>query len=307
MYFVKAHESKNEWWRYLITLIVVLLTQVIGSIPLLIMLALKQIGGNENVQQFRETLNFEAIGVNQNTGLILMLIPSVLSFFGLIYLMIYLHKKSLGEIASADGQIRWKRIVTGSMVWLGLLIIGELIAGLIHPGNYVFHFEILKFIPLFFIAIILIPFQAGFEELLFRSYLMAGSGLLFRYRIIALLITSVIFGMLHLYNPEVREYGLWSSMFYYIGFGLFAGLLVVMDNGIELAIGVHAINNIYGAVFVTYESSALQTPALWKMKTLDPLLMNTGFLLAAIIFLVFFARLYKWRNWNKMFRKVQFA
>ena len=304
MYFTEARKSNNEWWRYLITIMAVVLAQVVGLVPFLAVLMLKKSQGGVDIQGFRNTFNFETIGVSQNLGLIIMLIPSVLSFFVLLFLIWSMHKRTLGDIASAGGKIRWERVWLGSAIWLFLLISCELIAGLVHHGNYVFHFDLERFLPLLIIAVLMIPFQAGFEELLFRSYLMQGAGLLSRFRIIALLITSIGFGLLHCSNPEVKQYGFLLSMTYYIGFGLFAGLLVVMDNGIELAIGVHAINNIYGAVFVTYESSALQTSALWKMKTLDTVMMNVGFFAMAIVFLIIFARKYRWTDWQKIFRRI---
>jgi uncharacterized protein len=304
MYFIKACESRNEWWRYLITILSVVFVQFLGSVPFLVILAFKQSEGNFDIQAFRETLNFETIGLSQTIGLIIILLPSVLCFFSLIWMIILLHKRTLGNIASYEGKIRWKRIWLGSLVWLFLLILCELTAALIHPGNYEFHFNLIEFLPLLFISLLLIPFQAGFEELLFRSYLMQGAGLLFRFRILALLITAVGFGLLHGLNPEVKEYGFLMTMSYYIGFGLFAGLLVIMDNGIELAIGVHAINNIYGAVLVTYKGSALQTPAIWVLNKIDTVYLNISFVVMVVLFLLFCSRKYAWSDWGKILRRI---
>jgi membrane protease YdiL (CAAX protease family) len=219
-------------------------------------------------------------------------------------MMYYGHKQKPGNIFSVTGSFRWKRLFISAAVWLLLLVIAEVVASKIHPGNYQFHFDAIKFIPLVFIVLILIPFQAGFEELLFRSYLMQGTAFIFHSRFIALIFTSVIFGLMHSYNPEVNQFGFWNSMIYYIGFGLVAGLLVIFDNGLELAIGVHAINNIYGCLFVTYESSVLQTPALWTLKSVDINLMNIGFGFMAIVFLIIMAKIYKWNDWGKIFRLI---
>lgn len=197
-------------------------------------------------------------------------------------------------------------MLTGALVWLALLVIAEGLFMLLDPGNYEFSFNLRSFLPLLLIALIIIPFQSWFEELLFRSYLMLGIGLLFRLRFLALLITAAAFGLLHFSNPEVKELGFWATMPYYISFGLFAGLLVIFDNGIELACGVHAINNIYGVVLVTYESSVIKTDAIWKIKAIDPLATNIGFLVIAIIFFVIMARHYKWGNWKKLFTRIPY-
>jgi membrane protease YdiL (CAAX protease family) len=305
MYFIKAQESRNEWWRYILTILIVLFAQLLGAIPLYIILFIKQLRDKIDISGFKDSLNFEILGLNQNMGLILLLNPSVITFIAILLMMVFLHKQKLGAIFSASGKIRWGRMLTGSIIWLILLIIAELIASKVHPGNYVFHFDSVNFIPLVFIVVILIPLQAGSEELLFRSYLMQGTGLLFHSRAIALFLTSVAFGLMHSLNPEVNEFGFWSSMVYYIGFGLIAGLLVIYDNGIELAIGVHAINNIYGCLFVTYDSSVLQTAALWKLKKLDITLMNIGFVVMAVVLLVTMAIIYKWKDWGKLWQRIQ--
>ncbi len=303
MYFIKAQESSNKWWQYILTIVVVMFAYlVIGSIPLGIALALKVAGGTGvDLQNFMDTYNTETLGIDQNLGLILLLFPAVIGFFALLLMMINLHKKKLGAIASAEGKIRWERLFSGALIWFVLLALGEGVFFLIDPANYEYNFNLTRFLPLVIISLIIIPWQAWFEELLFRSYLMVGTGLLFRLRFLALLITSAAFGLLHFSNPEVREYGFWLTMPYYIAFGLFAGLLVIYDNGIELACGVHAINNIYGAVLVTYESSVITTPAVWKVKAIDPLVTNLGFLVIATLFFIIMARRYHWGDWRKLF------
>jgi len=306
LYFIKAQESGNKWWQYILTLLAVSIAYLIlGSLPLGIALAIKLAGGADlDLQGFLDTYDTEILGIDQNLGLILLLFPAVIGFVVLLLMMINLHKRKLGAIASADGKIRWNRMINGALIWLVLLILTEGLFFVMDPGNYEYNFNLKRFLPLVLIALVVIPWQAWFEELLFRSYLMIGLGLFFRIRIIALILTSAAFGLLHFSNPEVKEFGFWYAMPYYVAFGLFAGLLVIFDNGIELACGVHAINNIYGTVLVTYESSVIKTPALWKMKTIDPMATNIGFLIIATIFILIMARVYKWENWKKMFTTI---
>ena len=303
MYFIKAQESENKWWQYLITISVVSFGYlIVGAIPLGIVLVLKISGGElVDIETFMETYDPSILGLDTNIALILLLFPAIVGFFVLLIFMMKLHKRKLGDIASAEGRIRWDRMFVGVFVWLALLIVGESVMYSIDPENYEYIFNLSKFLPLVIVSLLVIPLQACFEELFFRSYLMVGLGLLVRLRFVALLITSIAFGLLHFSNPEVKEMGFWATMPYYVGFGLFAGLLVIFDNGIELACGVHTINNIYSAVLVTYESSVLKTPAVWKIKTIDPLVSNLGFLALAIVFLLIMARVYRWGSWKKLF------
>ena len=74
------------------------------------------------------------------------------------------------------------------------------------------------------------------------------------------MITSILFGVFHSANPEVSEMG-YSLMVFYIGTGLLLGIMTLMDDGIELALGFHFGNNLLAATLVTSDWSALQTDA----------------------------------------------
>ena len=128
---------------------------------------------------------------------------------------------------------------------------------IISPEEYEINFKLIPFIILTCIAIILIPIQTSFEEYLFRGYLMQGFAGLFRNRWAPLLMTSIIFGCLHLANPEVDKLG-YNLVWWYMGTGLVLGIMTLMDEGIELALGVHASNNLFAALLVTADWTVFQ-------------------------------------------------
>ena len=132
---------------------------------------------------------------------------------------------------------------------------------------------------------------------------MQGFGIGFRYPIIALVFTSAIFGALHLGNPEISEYGTWL-IWSYIQIGLMFGLVTLLDEGLELALGVHAMNNIYASVIVTFPGSALEMPALFTMQEMDAEMMYLYSTIAEILFILICAYIYKWGNWRKLFQQV---
>lgn len=118
---------------------------------------------------------------------------------------------------------------------------------------------------------------------------------------VPLLFTSVIFGVMHAANPEVEKLG-YISMVYYIGTGLILGIMTLMDDGMELALGYHAGNNILTALLVTTDWSALQTDAIF-VDTSEP---SAGFfdiifpvLIIYPIMLLVLAKIYKWKNWKE--------
>jgi membrane protease YdiL (CAAX protease family) len=90
------------------------------------------------------------------------------------------------------------------------------------PTDFVLNFKPIPFAILLIIGVVLIPIQTSSEEYIFRGYLMQGFANLARNKWF-LLMTSVIFGGMHIFNPEVSKIG-YIILVYYIGTGLLLGL-----------------------------------------------------------------------------------
>ena len=127
-------------------------------------------------------------------------------------------------------------------------------------------------------------------------------GIVVKNRWFPLVITSILFGLFHSANPEVMEMG-FGVMSFYIGTGLLLGIVTLMDESLELAIGIHLGNNIIAALLMTSEFSALQTDAIFKFTGSG----NEGMVSEMIvtmaitypIILVILAKRYKWSNWQE--------
>jgi len=167
------------------------------------------------------------------------------------------------------------------------------------PEDYVFNFKLQPFLILCVIAILLVPLQTSFEEYLFRGYLMQGIGVVTKYKWIPLVITSVVFGLLHIANPEVDKLGP-IIMVYYIGTGLFLGIMTLMDEGLELSLGFHAANNLFTALLVTADWTAFQTHSLYRDIS-EPELGWDVFVPVLVIYpilLFVFSKKYGWTDWK---------
>ena len=75
-----------------------------------------------------------------------------------------------------------------------------------------------------------------------------------------LIMTSILFGLMHGLNPEVKEFGLLTMMPQYILFGLIFGIITILDDGIEAAMGAHAANNIFLCIMVTNKVISIANP-----------------------------------------------
>ena len=308
MFLKSAYLGSNKWYLYLVTLFLVFVGVIIGQLPFLGIIMLKSVEGNldqTDLAEMTESMDFSAIGLDQNLTIFLMLLAFVV---GLIFLWIgvrFIHQKPFEALINPSLKINWKKIFFSFSLWLCMALVLELVFYFFNPDIYTFQFQPDKFFILLLIALFIFPLQTSFEEFVFRGYLMQGISLISRKRWYPLLVTSTLFGVMHIMNPEVQAFGLELSMTYYIGVGLFLGILTLMDDGLELALGVHAATNIYSALFVTFDDSAIQTAALFHTSEINMGWMLVGFFLTAIVFIVIVSKKYSWGSWENCFGKVE--
>lgn len=294
----------NQIWKYLVVLLVTFVAaSFIGSIPLLAVYMIKAAqSGNLNLEL--DITNLQAIGISSNLGLALLMLPLVLGLIVLIFMVRWFHNRSYKELINGANKIRWKRFFTGAAFWVVLMLITYIVEYIIDPANFVLQFDLFSFIPLIFISLLLIPLQTSFEELAFRGYLAQGIGVWTKNRWMVWIIPSVLFGLLHYDNPEVKEFGFWLMMPQYIFFGMIFGLISILDDGIELAMGVHAANNVFLSLFFTHSSSAFQTAAVFSIQKVNPYLEFLLLVLSGIVLIAFFYKKYNW-NFSIMNKRVE--
>jgi uncharacterized protein len=218
----------------------------------------------------------------------------------LLFWVKFIHGQSIRSLTTSRKKVDWKRIFFSFTIWGVFTMVTTLIFYFLSPESFVVNFDPVKFFPFLIIALLLIPLQTSFEEYFFRGYLMQGIGVVTKSRLIPLIITSVTFGLMHIANPEVGKLGM-IIMVYYIGTGFFLGIITLMDEGLELALGFHAANNLIGALLVTADWTAFQTHSILKDVS-EP---SAGFdvlfpvLVIFPILLFIFGRKYKWTNWKE--------
>lgn len=210
------------------------------------------------------------------------------------------HKQTLTSLTTASKKIDWKRIFFAFTLWALVTAFFVFLDYKMAPEDYKFNFDFNKFIWLLIIGVLLIPLQTSFEEYFFRGYLMQGLGILTKNRWFPLIFTSVVFGLLHIANPEVDKLG-YGILVYYIGTGFFLGIITLMDEGLELAIGFHAANNLITALLVTAEWTAFQTDSV-LIDVSEPALGADVYLPVFIVFPILtfiFAKKYNWSDWKE--------
>ncbi|MGL2965787.1 CPBP family intramembrane glutamic endopeptidase [Flavobacterium sp. XGLA_31] len=227
------------------------------------------------------------------------MIPFAIGLLLLFIWVKYLHKQSIRSLTTSRAKVDWGRIFFSFAIWT-LFTVGSTVAVYYtNPEDFQWNFKPMPFLILTVLATLLIPIQTSFEEYLFRGYMMQGIGLATKRKVFPLLITSFMFGIMHIANPEVEKMGN-IILIYYIGTGLFLGIITLMDEGMELALGFHAANNLVGALLITSDWSAFQTDSVFK----DTSIPSAGFDVLMPVFIIFpillfiFSKKYKWNNWK---------
>ncbi len=234
-----------------------------------------------------------------NTTLVLMLFPFAIVAALVLLLIRYLHNISIGKFITSRAKIDWKRI---GFAFTGIVLLNFLffiISYYENPTNFQWNFEPKAFATLFLIAIVLVPLQTTAEELFFRGYLMQGFGQIFKHRIFPLLITSLLFGFMHFGNPEIDKLGP-LLIVSYVSMGFFFGIITLMDEGLELALGYHAGNNLLISLLVTSDWTAFQTNSLFlDVSTPNVYILAFMQLPMLIILLALFSWKYGWNQWRQ--------
>lgn len=302
----RALQGKNGIGRYIALLLIAFIGgSMVGSIPLVIVAIVKAVtSGRMETITPQNSMDLSAYGISNNVGLILILLTFVAIFFTFALLVKPFHGRTLKETINGRKRIRWNRIWMGIVVW-GIILLASFAVGFItSPEDFEFRFNPAAFIGLLLIALILLPFQTSIEEILFRGYLAQGVGRWTKSRWWALIIPSVFFALMHSANPEVMKFGFWLMMPNYLLIGLLFGLISLLDDGIELALGMHFINNAVGSLFVTHQDSALQTDALFLIHNVDPAASLIETAVATVVAVVVLWRIYKW-NFGIMHKRVE--
>ena len=269
-----AYEGENAFWRYATVISVVVLYWV--------MFAYYTVVATQAI--------LTAFGIH---SLIAQMVGDAMPFAIVIswltFAMPALHERTWQSLINSESTINYRRVAQGFCVWGSQMVVWAALAIADNPNDYTFSVS-WNWPLLLFLAVLLVPIQTSAEELLFRGYLMQGLRLITKQKIWLIAITGMAFAIPHFGNPEMaRGAFIWGALDYFTWGVLFAAI-TLKDNGLELALGMHAANNLFLYLFVTTPDAVVTTPALFLYETqIDPSFGFLGLLIdGAIFYAVFF-------------------
>ena len=295
----KSYKLKNFWY-YILGSFILILFSTIGQLPMIPFLPSELPSPDADPMDIFKT-------IPSNLRLFLLLLSFLFVLPGIWLVVKKLHDLPIMSVLSSRKKIDLERVLYSFMIWGTVVSAFVFLEYSLNPENYVFNFKVKEFLILAVIAILFIPIQTSVEEIVFRGYLMQGFGHWLNSRFMALFLTSTVFGSLHLANPEITALG-YEFVILYITVGFVLGIMTLMDDGLELALGFHAANNLIAALLLTADWTVFQTESI-LIDISEPSLGITDWITPFIVFpilLALFARKYSWTNWKKkLFSKVR--
>ena len=161
---------------------------------------------------------------------------AIASFIGIAMLaMRFIHRQSPTWLASVQPGMRWRYLVI-------VAVVAAVVFNIVYwatSGRTDFHWAPPPNVWVYVVIIVLVgPLQAAGEEYFFRGYLQQLIGAVLTQKWIVVAVSALLFTTTH----GTQNLPLLLDRFV---FGALLGALVVMTGGLEAAIAMHAVNNIF--------------------------------------------------------------
>jgi hypothetical protein len=277
-----VYVGQTEWYRYFFGLVLILFFWfVLGSLFLVVPFVWVMIDGNPETAVNMQTGFFT--GIDPIFNYIVLNLSFALLIVGVFVTVRFVHGRPFHSIITPAKRLNWRRMGQGFGVWMLLVTLASVVEYLINPEIYTIVFNPGRFFLFALVVLLLTPMQTTAEELLFRGYLLQATGHLGRNFWVLALVNGILFMVPHLGNPELAASAILLPLFY-LSIGAFFAFITLRDNSAELAIGAHAANNLYSALFANYTNSALQTESIFLITELDAVYALISFWVMAVIF-----------------------
>jgi membrane protease YdiL (CAAX protease family) len=252
----------------------------------------KLIGFNgRGVNQFSEMIQHHG----KNMFFFVQILPFFFALVVLLFCIKFIHNMDVKKLIHQNKNFNFKAFFL-SFFLLGIFLILVLFLDIFITKLIEWNFSSPSFFYLLLICLIFVSLQTFFEELLFRAYLLQGLQKAFHKPLISIIISSFLFAMMHINNPEIGIFGK-GIIFYFAYSAIFLALVTFYSKGIEISFGFHAMNNLFATLILTNDWQVFQTDALFKNTGAAHLGLDfwiTVFVIYPIIFITFM----KIQKWN---------
>lgn len=283
--------GQNSWWRYVI-IIGVFLTPFFSG---LINSCLKPI---LNYFSATGSLRFGIIQVKY-------------IIFTVVFLLLFslLHERSYKELITSRKKFDYIRFWLSFTIW-GVLLMSVLSIKVIsNPDIYKWNFELVPFLKLFMLALLLLPFRAFFTAIFMNSYMLQMLTAIFKKPWVSFLVSVLFFTTLMCFNNKSVIDSLGNQMMiYYFALSVLFYLIIILDEGIEIVLGVFLVSSLISRLFIAYTENKTQLDTVFiKQGNRDvDLFVYVIPLICCPLFFMILYKIYNWTDWReKLFTSVE--
>ncbi|MBQ8392929.1 MAG: CPBP family intramembrane metalloprotease [Clostridia bacterium] len=235
------------------------LMEIIGSVT----------AGTMNEEQYIEAINVILLNIPP-IFTVISLICTASSIVAAVFYCRYFEKRRLPSMGFRKGKAGLEYLV-GALIGLGMYAVTFLIAWA--TGSVSIELNPEGFAPIILLFLVGYIIQGASEEILLRGYFMITLARDMK-PWSALMISSLMFSLLHAFNPGVSVMGLINIML----FGMFMGIYVFKRGNIWGACAIHTFWNFaQGNIFGSYVSGTSLAPSVFVTSyNPDRLLANGG-------------------------------
>lgn len=177
------------------------------------------------------------------------------------------HGRPVMSLIAADQRLKLGRVALGMALWVCVIALvvaltlpfqGLLDAVMMTEGRSHLAWPLPPdVIAVVLLSVALFPFQAAAEELVFRGWMTQTLGQYLRQPWATALVVAVLFALVHGFSL-----GAWAFP-YYVTMSLSLSAITLLDGRLELAIGVHTINNVCAILGNVLTSADPASPSLF--------------------------------------------
>lgn len=283
----QAYKGKADWWRWLIIL-AVFVTPFFKSFL------------KTNVVKPLLPKPFLPSDKNIYIALSLLMYIVLLGVFYLFFKI--LHKRSFKTLITNRKKFDWLRFGLSFTTWGVFIMILFSLSVFYSPEKFEWNFRLIPFLKYFAICVFLMPAQVFFKATLMRGYLLQAFTYFFKKPWIALLITVAIYSyFMYIGNTGMVKMVGYEILIHYIATALLICFIIIIDDGIEIVLGMTLVNNLISSLFVTSKNLAFQPDSiLIKDGSINVfILVYATVFIAYPLYFFLLNKIYKWKNWKQ--------
>ncbi len=275
-YFKSIDAGRSLWWHWIAGFLFICALFIAGAIGL-------------------SVLSAALLPSGKATTYFVLLLTFLPIFLAIPFIHRVWHGRAVRALLTSAKAFRWGYMWRAGLILALFLGLASLAEYLIWPEAYAgvkINSDMGSYLPLLFITLLLVPFQAASEEFLCRGYLNQALIKYLKSPWVVFVLTSAGFAALHYWNPEAAGQ-LWPYLASIFTFGMAMCVLLYFEGGIESAIGAHIANNIFVFALLGYEDPDLPNTAL---LTLGPPKIGWGDFVVEVALTAMFISLILWAN-----------